>query len=160
MFWKKNLIFFKEIIIICYPFLEIIIWAWRYRMGVHRGVNLVGMSLLLLDACSFSWFTEKKKNSLKNIKVRHKLTKMYRLISWIIFFGGTKNLKNILGELKWNVRIFRGNIYLFNHFIYKLEFTFKVNKRRAQDSNKHATTSLSIVLYSRDATTFMYIMMS
>jgi len=30
------------------------IWAWRYSMGVHRGVNVVGMSLLLLDACPFS----------------------------------------------------------------------------------------------------------
>jgi len=29
-------------------------------MGVHRGANLVGMSLLLLDACPFSWFTGKK----------------------------------------------------------------------------------------------------
>jgi len=29
-------------------------------MGVHRGANLVGMSLLLLDVCPFSWFTEKK----------------------------------------------------------------------------------------------------
>jgi len=31
-------------------------------MGVHQGANLVGMSLLLLDACLFSWFTKKQKN--------------------------------------------------------------------------------------------------
>jgi len=30
-------------------------------MRVHWGANLVGMSLLLLDACPFSWFTGKKK---------------------------------------------------------------------------------------------------
>jgi len=30
-------------------------------MGVHRGANLVGMSLLLLDVCPFSWVTGRKK---------------------------------------------------------------------------------------------------
>ena len=30
-------------------------------MGVHWGVNLVGMSLLPLDVCPFSWFNGKKK---------------------------------------------------------------------------------------------------
>jgi len=28
-------------------------------MGVHWGANLVGMSLLSLDACHLSWFSEK-----------------------------------------------------------------------------------------------------
>jgi len=41
-------------------------------MGVHRGANLVGMSLLLLDVCPLSWFTEKEK-------------KKQVLISWIDF---------------------------------------------------------------------------
>jgi len=36
------------------------IWDWRYRMGVHQGANLIGMSLLLLDVCPLSWFTYKK----------------------------------------------------------------------------------------------------
>jgi len=31
-------------------------------MGVHRGPNLVRMSLLPLDAGPFSWFSGKKKN--------------------------------------------------------------------------------------------------
>ena len=35
-------------------------------MGVHRGANLVGMSLLLLDAFPISWFTEKNLVNLRN----------------------------------------------------------------------------------------------
>jgi len=48
------------------------------------------------------------------MKVRHELTKMYGLISLMENFGGTKSLRNILGELKTDVDIFRGTIYLFN----------------------------------------------
>jgi len=36
------------------------------------------------------------------------------LISWIIFFKGTKSLRNILEGLKSNVDIFKKTIYLFN----------------------------------------------
>jgi len=31
-------------------------------MGVLRGANLVGMSLLPLDACPISWLSKKKKS--------------------------------------------------------------------------------------------------
>jgi len=37
-------------------------------------------------------------------------------------FRGTKNLKNILKELKSNVGIFRGTIYLFNPLYNNLTF--------------------------------------
>jgi len=30
-------------------------------MEVNQGVNLVGMSMLPLDVCSFSWLIQKKK---------------------------------------------------------------------------------------------------
>jgi len=38
-------------------------------MGVHRGANLVGMSLLLLDACLVSWFTEKNNWNEKKVSI-------------------------------------------------------------------------------------------
>jgi len=41
------------------------------------------------------------------------------LKKYIIFFAGTKSLRNILGGFKTNVGIFRGTIYLFNPKIIK-----------------------------------------
>jgi len=48
------------------------------------------------------------------MKVRHELTKKFGLISCMENFGGTKSIRNILRELKSNIDIFRGTIYLFN----------------------------------------------
>jgi len=45
-------------------------------MGAHQGANLVGMSLLLLDACPLSWFTCKKKISLSWCR------ESFRYLSW------------------------------------------------------------------------------
>jgi len=49
------------------------------------------------------------------MKARHE----YGPISWMENFGGTKSLRNNLEELKSNIGIFRGTIYLINPIKYK-----------------------------------------
>jgi len=46
----------------------------------------------------------KKKKSLKNMKVKHELTKMYELISWMENFGGTKSLDEYFRLIKIKCR--------------------------------------------------------
>jgi len=54
------------------------------------------------------------------MKVRHELTKKWRLISWMKNFGRSKSLRNILGGLKSNV------VYLGGPFTY-LTLKFKIS---------------------------------
>jgi len=82
---RQMFLFFRLLLFLLFcppPFNKFFLWHWRHRMGVLRGANLVGMSLLPLDACPISWLSQKKKKTWHLVLIPFYYLRGTWLVTW------------------------------------------------------------------------------